>query len=87
MLKHVEISTPTSCLNKARDEERLFVLLARDPAAPIAIRAWVAERIRLGKNTLTDPQIVEAIDCAARMEVERAEIVARQQTFQHVEAP
>ena len=87
MLKRLEISTPTSCLNKCRDDERLFVLLARDPAAPVAIRAWVAERIRLGKNTVTDPQIVEAIDCAAHMETERAEVVARQQTFQHVEAP
>jgi hypothetical protein len=87
MIKRDEIEDNTSCLNKARDNERLFVLLARDPEAPIAIRAWVAERVRIGKNVLTDAQIVEALDCATRMEHERAEIRARQQAFLHVEAP
>lgn len=76
MIKRDEIENTESCLSKARDDERLFVLLARDPAAPVAIRAWVAERVRLGKNTLTDDQIVEALDCAGRMEYERAEIEA-----------
>ena len=42
MKKTDELADPTSCLNKARDDERLFVLLARDPAAPVTIRAWVA---------------------------------------------
>ena len=73
MIKRDEISEPESCLNKARDNERLFVLLARDAAAPVAIRAWVAERLRLGKNKLDDAQIREALDCAARMEIERRE--------------
>ncbi len=76
MLKRDEMEYSESCLNKARDDERLFVLLARDPAAPAAIRAWVKERIRLGKNALHDEQVVEALDCAAHMEVERAEIEA-----------
>lgn len=71
MIKRDEIEDTNSCLNKAHDGERLFVLLARDPAAPIAIRAWVAERIRLGKNMLEDAQIVEALDCADRMDRER----------------
>jgi hypothetical protein len=74
MIKRDEIEHPESCLNKARDDERLFVMLARDAAAPVAIRAWVAERLRLGKNKPTDPQIREAIDCATRMEIERQEI-------------
>jgi hypothetical protein len=73
MIKRDELSEPESCLNKARDNERLFILLARDPAAPAAIRAWVSERIRLGKNTPSDPQLCEALECAARMEVERSE--------------
>lgn len=76
MIKRDEIENTESCLNKARADERLFVLLARDPAAPVAIRAWVAERVRLGKNTPIDGQIVEALDCASRMEAERAEIEA-----------
>jgi len=50
----------------------LFVLLGRDKAAPFAIRAWVAERIRLGKNKPDDPQIAEALQCAGIMEREAA---------------
>ena len=73
MIKRDEIEHTESCLNKARDNERLFVLLARDAAAPVAIRAWVAERLRLGKNKLDDAQIREALDCATRMEIERRE--------------
>lgn len=76
MRKRDEIEDTESCFNKAGDEERLFVLLARDPAAPVAIRAWIAERIRLGRNVADDAQIVEALDCAARMDLERAEIQA-----------
>ena len=74
MIKRDEMEDSNSCLNKAGDGERLFVLLARDPAAPVAIRAWVAERIRLGKNGPDDDQIREAIECASLMEIERAEI-------------
>ncbi|HSX22323.1 MAG TPA: hypothetical protein VLE97_06060 [Gaiellaceae bacterium] len=74
MIKRDEIEHPESCLNKAGDNERLFVLRACDAAAPFAIRAWVNERVRLGKNTPDDDQIREALDCADRMEVERAEI-------------
>lgn len=76
MIKRDEIEYTESCLNKARDDERLFVLLSRDPAAPVAIRAWVKERLRLGKNTPDDAQIVEAIECASLMEIERAETEA-----------
>jgi hypothetical protein len=73
MIKRDEIDVPDSCWNKARDNERLFVLLARDAAASVAIRAWVTERLRLNKNTETDPQIVEALECARLMDVERRE--------------
>lgn len=62
MLKRYELTDPKSCLNKASDEENLFVLLGRDPAAPAAIRAWIAERIRLGKNAPGDGQILEAAE-------------------------
>ena len=48
MIKRDEIEHAQSCFNKAQDGERLFVMLARDPAAPVAIRAWIDERIRLG---------------------------------------
>lgn len=73
MTKRDEIEDTESCFNKACENERLFVLLARDPAAPAAIRAWVAERLRLGKNKPEDDQIREAVECAALMEIERRE--------------
>lgn len=87
MIKRDEIEDSESCFNKANDNERLFVLLARDPAAPAAIRAWVAERIRLGKNKPDDDQIREAIACAALMDVERKEIESarRQETMRWAE--
>ena len=74
MRKSDELNDSESCFNKARSDERLFILLARDPAAPVAIRAWIAERLRLGKNTPSDEQIREAFECASLMEFERSEI-------------
>ncbi len=71
MKKIDEMITEGSCFNKADWQERLFVLLARDAAAPVAIRAWIAERLRLGKNDPNDDQIIEAMDCADLMEQER----------------
>jgi hypothetical protein len=68
--KRDELTNPDSCMNRAKDDEMTFVLLGRDAAAPVAIRAWVEERIRLGKNAPADPQIVEALQCAERMELE-----------------
>lgn len=70
MRKHEELTDPRSCLNKARDGEWLFVLLGRDRAAPVAVRAWIAERIRLGKNQPDDAQIIEAELWAATVEAE-----------------
>jgi hypothetical protein len=57
-------------MSRARDDEWTFVLLGRDKAAPAAVRAWIEERIRLGKNTLNDPQIVEAYRWIASVEAE-----------------
>ena len=87
MIKHDEIEHTESCFNKARDNERLFVLLARDPAAPVAIRAWIAERISLGKNEPGDAQILEATECANSMDMERVEIESarRQQKMRWAE--
>lgn len=68
MLKAEELTDPTSCMSKARDDEMTFVLLGRDIAAPIAIRKWVQARIAFDKNKLSDPQIQEALACAETME-------------------
>ena len=71
MIKRRELKEQKSCLNKADDDEMLFVLIGRDIAAPVAIRAWIEERIRTGKNVRTDAQIVEAEECAQWMERHR----------------
>lgn len=68
MLKRDELTDPNSCINKARDDEMTFVLLGRDPAAPVAIRAWINERIRLGKNKINDKQIADATRCMVQIE-------------------
>lgn len=70
MRKKDELTREHTCMQHAHPEEMVFVLLSRDAAAPVAIRSWVAERIRLGKNVETDEQIVEALACAAVMEIE-----------------
>jgi hypothetical protein len=70
MRKKDELSNKDSCMQRAHQEEMVFVLLSRDAAAPAAIRAWVQERIRLGKNVLGDLQITKAVECADIMERE-----------------
>ena len=71
MRKRDELADPKSCLNKARDEEMLFVLLGRDADAPDTIRDWIRRRIAKGKNKLSDAKIQEALECALTMERER----------------
>ena len=71
MRKKDELSNPVSCMSRAEPDEMTFVLLGRDSAAPYAIRMWVRERVRSGKNKVHDPQIVEALACADTMERER----------------
>ncbi len=68
MIKHHELTNPDSCMSKALRDEMTFVLLGRDLAAPVAIRAWIAERIRIGKNKEDDDQIIEAEHSALVME-------------------
>lgn len=68
MIKRDELTNPMSCFNKALPDECIFVLLARDPASPAAIRAWAHERVRRGKNKSEDPQIKEALTAADHME-------------------
>ncbi len=60
MRKSDNLSDPGSCLNRARDDELIFVLLGRDKAAPVAVMAWVEERIRSCKNQRTDATILDA---------------------------
>jgi len=67
MRKKEELGRTDTCMAHAHPQEMVFVLLSRDIAAPAAIRAWVNERVRIGKNTFNDPQIIEALACADTM--------------------
>jgi hypothetical protein len=69
--KRDELTNPQSCMSRAKDDEMTFVLLGRDEAAPYAIRAWIEHRIHLRKNKRNDPQIIEALACADKMEADR----------------
>lgn len=73
MQKKDELQNPKSCLNKAFDDEMVFVLLARDPCAPSVIREWCEMRVRRGLNAKEEPQIVEALECAKIMEIDYKE--------------
>lgn len=43
MLKRDEIGTAVSCLNKAAEDEPLFVLRANDETAPGVVMAWATD--------------------------------------------
>lgn len=68
MQKSTERVQHSSCWNKAREDELIFVLLERDVAAPVAIRRWCSVRIELGKNKPDDEQITGALRMAELME-------------------
>lgn len=70
MRKRDELALPNSCLNKARDDEWLFVIIGRDEAAPATIMKWIEERIRLGLNRPGDDQLVDAANVADAIQAE-----------------
>lgn len=80
MLKSRELIEPNSCLNRAKMDETIFVLLARDPAAPVAILAWLNERIRLGCETPDSPKIKDAYEQIQQMMKEREALSACQKS-------
>ena len=53
------------CYGKAAVDEPIFVLLARDPAAPELIRAWVRKHQELGTDGM---KLMEAMSVADSME-------------------
>lgn len=76
MRKIDELDNKRSCLNRAHEQEIVFVLLARDKSAPTTIRYWCASRMMDGKNVATDSEIQEAYKLADAMEQQRAEFFA-----------
>ena len=73
MTKSENLANPNSCWNKALDDEEVFILLARDRAAVVAISAWMEERHKLGLNSATDPQILSTAVSIQKMEEQRLE--------------
>lgn len=67
MTKAEELANPNSCLNKAKDDEMLFILRAKDVCAPFAIAEWIRKRIEIRMNRWTDPKIQEANRCVDTM--------------------
>lgn len=64
-VKSFELTDPNSCLNKAADNEPLFVLRAQDSLAPTIIRAWAARARRAG---CSEDKVQEAYVIAEEME-------------------
>ena len=63
MKKKAELKNPNSTLNKADDEEMLFILKAKDISSPKVILNWIAENL----ETASEAKLHEAFICALRM--------------------
>lgn len=63
MKKSQEIKNPMSCLNKAGDDEPLFILRAQDSSSAETILEW----IRINFNTAPDAKLLEAFTTALEM--------------------
>ena len=48
MIKRDEIADPNSCLNRAADDEPIFVLRAKDPLAAKLVEDWAARAVVAG---------------------------------------
>lgn len=57
MIKSHELSSPKSCLNRAQDDEPLFVLRANDELAPGIVHEW-AEKYRWRKSHTLDGKLM-----------------------------
>jgi len=79
MIKRQELATHESCLNRAHDDEPIFVLRANDIGAPDAVRRWAkwyGRRKRRETGRLTTEQqakMAEANDLAMDMQRWRRE--------------
>lgn len=65
MLKRDELANLNSCLNKAADDEPLFILRAQDKLAPATVRMWAHWAQR---GSVSAEKIGEAYKLAGAME-------------------
>lgn len=54
MIKSQELADKTSCINKAADDEPVFVLRASDITAPDVIEFWVTNAVLKGARLTQD---------------------------------
>lgn len=64
-IKRDELANPNGCLNKAADDEPIFVLRANDPTAARVVRYWasmyVADKVEVSTDgVLTNAQLAKA---------------------------
>lgn len=59
---------PFDCYAKADPDEPMFVLLGRDPLAPILVRLWIEFRELSCKTDEENKKLNEAVDCAIAMD-------------------
>jgi hypothetical protein len=71
--KHEELIDPNSCLNKARDDEMLFILCGDDRSAPSTVMDWIRHRVEFGQNAPTDGKLQCAGSVAEIMDRERVD--------------
>lgn len=66
MIKSEEISDPQSCLNRAAEQEPLFVLRGNDELAAGIIRAWAAQYLNQkgGQRNMTPVQYQKFINAS-----------------------
>jgi len=69
------------CIQKAFDDERLFVLMTRDETAPLVVVEWIKN------NILRQPseKLHEALDCAIEM-AERQHIMRSRASLNEMDA-
>ncbi len=79
MLKHLELSRPDSCLNKAATDEPVFVLRAKDPMAAMTIRHWITMS---SNGAHESSKLAEALKAADEMDAWRSRNVPETTTME-----
>lgn len=72
MTKKENIDNLNSCWNTSKNGDIIFILKQKDKAGPATIRDWVARRVGMGLNSITDPQLQDAMRIADEIETRQA---------------
>ena len=69
--------TTDTCLQKAFDDERLFVLMTRDITSPKVVCEWIKQNIDIQPKE----KLIEALECAIEMSRRYREMNDRKETI------